>query len=62
MILSFYIYLQYNVINTKQGERGISLSGGQIQRIGTASVFYKDAEFFILDQATLRLILLMKKM
>ena len=38
--------------NTKVGERGIKLSGGQIQRIGIARALYKKANIIILDEAT----------
>jgi len=39
-------------INTTIGERGVRLSGGQIQRIGIARALYKKAEILILDEST----------
>tara|TARA_A100001011_G_C14291803_1_gene836532 strand:- start:295 stop:2091 length:1797 start_codon:yes stop_codon:yes gene_type:complete len=41
-----------NGIDTKVGERGIKLSGGQCQRIGIARALYHKAEVLIFDEAT----------
>ena len=39
-------------LNTTVGERGSSLSGGQIQRIALARVLYQDPDVLILDEFT----------
>lgn len=48
---NFINNLKYG-IEEKVGERGIRISGGQLQRIGIARALYKKAKLIILDEAT----------
>ena len=41
-----------NHLNTKVGEKGNNLSGGQLQRIGISRALYKNSPILILDEFT----------
>ena len=47
-----FIIKSENGYSENVGERGIKLSGGQIQRIGLARALYKSSELIIFDEAT----------
>lgn len=47
-----YICSLPNGINTIVGERGASMSGGQIQRLGIARALYQQKPVLVLDEAT----------
>lgn len=47
-----HIISMQNGYQSRVGESGISLSGGQIQRIGTARALYQNKEILIIDEGT----------
>mgnify|MGYP005990314589 CR=1 FL=1 len=53
-IMQLYSFIENleNKIDTQVGQRGVKLSGGQIQRIGIAREIYRGPELLILDEAT----------
>ena len=44
-----------NNLNTIVGNRGIKISGGELQRVGIARAIYNDPDVIILDEATANL-------
>lgn len=44
--------MRYPGYNTQVGERGVKLSGGEVQRLAIAQALFKDAPVVLLDEAT----------
>ena len=51
-LLNEYVENLPDKLNTKAGEKGIRVSGGQIQRIALARALYSNKDILILDEAT----------
>ena len=47
-----FVYSLPETLNTGLGERGLTVSGGERQRLGLARVLLKDSEVLLLDEAT----------
>ena len=47
-----FVYSLPEGLNTRVGERGMRLSGGEKQRLSLARVFLKEPEVLILDEIT----------
>ena len=47
-----FVEKQQDGINTKVGESGSLISGGQLQRLGIARALYQNADVIIFDEAT----------